>query len=162
MNKIIAYINDNYIELKKDNKYYKIITDSISSGNIINHKLFQEELSKTKLFNTLLTNNITLYLNQEITEKEEFYYKIIFEDLNCTKTILKTTKHKLENNTLIENKPYLIIYNENKYNYINENLLLPYLKLYKIKKLKILSSHKIKENNYCKYYYYNDIDYYFL
>ena len=162
MNKIYCYLNDNYIQIKKNKEITKITTDSIKNGDIIDSINFIKDIKKEKLFNTILTNKITIYLNHEISEKDIMYYKNIFEDLNCTKINILSTTNKLDTPTLIKCGKNYIIYLNNNYTLLEENYLKNYLEINKIKEIKVISDINLKENKKCKYYYYNNSENFFL
>ena len=162
MNKIKCYINSNYIDILKNNKLLHIETNSINDGEIINSALFLSDIRKHKIFSNIFTYNIDIYLNHKIQEKDIFYYKNIFDELNCTKVSIYDTSKKLTSPTLINSNNYYIIYYKNNYYNILPELLDYFLKVYNIKSLKVISNTKLKNNNICKYYYYNNYDNYFL
>ena len=162
MNKIKIYINDNYINLLKNNKVYHLILRSINSSNITNSSLFIKEIKKYNILPKLLTYSLELLLNKVIEEKDIIYYKAIFDELNCNKLNIYSTSKYLDNNTLIVNSDNYILYTNNKYNYIEKDLLTSYINYYDISKLKVISYNKIKPINKVKIYYYNDIDTYFF
>lgn len=162
MNKIICYINDNYIDIKKNKKICHYITSSIKNGDIINSKLFIKEFKNKNIFSNILTSEITLYFNHIILEKDLYYYKSIFDELNCTKINIYDTSKKLTSPTLIaNNNNYIIYYNNDFYNII-PNFLESFLSINNIKVLKIISNKKILNLSNVKYYYYNNFQSYFL
>ena len=162
MNKIICYINSNYIDINKDNNIIHIITNSIKDGDIINKELFINEIKNKKIFSNIITNKVDIYLNHIIEEKDNIYYKYIFEDLNSNNINIYDTSNKLISPTLINNNNYYILYNKKRYYNIIPELLNDYLKLFKINELRIISNNKIPSNNKIKYYYYNYINNYFI
>ena len=162
MNKIICYLNSNYIDIKKNNKIYHIISDSIINGDIKNSKLFIKDIKNKKILSNIFTNNIEIYLNKNIEEKDLLYYKNIFEDLNCNKIDICSTSNKLKNDTLIECYPIYILYHNDNYIFLDNYILEYYLSINDINKLKIISLNKLKDNKNCKYYYYNNPTSYFI
>ena len=162
MNKIICYINSNYIDIKKDNNIKHIITKSISDGDIINKELFINDIKNKKIFSNILTNKVDIYLNHSIEEKEIYYYKNVFEELNCNEINILDTSKKLISPTLINSSSIYILYYKNNYYKIIPELLNQYLKLNKITNLKVISDNKLPLNNKVKYYYYNNSNNYFI
>lgn len=162
MNKIICYINSNYIQIQKNNNITTINSNSIVNGEVIDSKIFKKEMKSTKLFNSLFCNEVEIMLNKEIKEKDKLYYELIFEDLNCNNITITSTKDKLDNKTLIFCSPIYILYFKSRFIKLEEELLEYYLKIHKINKLKIISSEKLKDNKNCKYFYYNNSDNYFF
>ena len=161
MIKHICYINNNYIDIKA-NKIYHFISSSIKNGLITNREEFITDFKNTIKSKNILATSIRVLLNKEITESDILYYNSIFEELNYIKTEVLSTSNYLENNTIIINGNDYILFHNNKFNYFNKNMLEPYLTNLNINKLKILSTEKLKENKNCKYYYYNNIDNFFI
>ncbi len=162
MNKIICYINNNYIDIKKNNNYFHIILDSINNDDIINSKNFIKNIKNYNLFSDIIINYISIYLNHEIKEKDIIYYKTIFDELNCSNIKIYSTKNKLTSPTLINNNEYYILYYKDKYIKLLPKYLPYFLKINNIKILKIISKTKLKNNSNTKYYYFNNPDNYFL
>ena len=162
MNKIICYLNDNYIDIKKNNKIYHIVMNSIKNGDITNKKSFIKEIKKYNLFSNIINNYIIFYINKLITEKDDVYYTQLFEELNSSNIKIYSTKDKLLSPTLINNLNNYILFYDNNYLKINKCDLHYFLKKYNIKNLNILSSTNIEEINNIKYYYYNNFNTYFL
>lgn len=162
MNKIICYINSNYIDIKKDGKLYHIISDSIECGDIINSNNFIKNIKSKKIFSLIVANSIELLLNHDITEKDKLYYKNIFEELNCNKIKVSNTKEKLDGTVLINNYPLYIIYHNNKYYNVIPDLLDAYYNYLNISNIKIISLSKIENNKKIDYYYYNNPSTYFI
>ena len=160
MIKYKAYINNNYIQIKNKD-ITKIISESIISGKIINKELFIKDYKKYIKDKNILSTEINIYLNKVIDDQDIIYYKYIFEELGFTNINILSTSNILDDNTLIYNDIY-IIYHNNTYYYIYPFLLNDFLKTKNINKLKIISNHNIKENDFCKFYYYRNIDDYFL
>ena len=158
MNKIICYLNSNYINIYIKNKKYHIICESIYEGNITNKNLFISELKCKKIFSNFFTNSVDIYLNHIIEEQDIIYYKLIFEDLNCSNINIMDTSKKFISPTLINSNNIYILYYNNDYYRIIPKLLSEYLKVFNIKYLRIISNTKIKNNNRIKFYYYNNID----
>ena len=155
MNKINCYINDDYIDVKKANKYIHLNLKCIKDNNVVDSNCFIKELRKTKLFSGLISNNVIVYFNRKINEIDEYFYQSIFYELNCNKVTLLDTSKKLQSPTLIANKKYILFYNNNYY-FFEQEMLNTYLEYYNIDKLRIISKTKIKHNNKCKYFYYNN------
>ena len=162
MNKIICYINNNYIDIKKNNKIHHIILDSIKNDDIINSKSFINEIKKYNIFTSIINNNIDIYFNHKILEKDIYYYKSIFDELNCLNINIHDTSNKLISPTLINNNKYFIIYFKNNYIKLLNKYLPYFLEMNNIKELKIISTSKIDEYPTTKYYYYNNSNNYFL
>jgi len=162
MNKIKCYINDNYIDVFKNNKIIHLCLNSIDTGNIIDYKTFIKEIKKDKIFSSILTYSLELYLNKKVLEEDIIYYKIIFEELNCKNIVVESTDKYLENNTLIVNNKYYILYTNKVFYYIEYPLLKFYTNYFNIKKLKIISNIKLKEIDNVKFYYFNYPDNYFI
>ncbi len=154
MNNIKCYINDNYIDIKTNLNKYHIKSSSIKNGNINNCKLFIKDIKKQKIFNTIISCKVIIYLNKIIEEKDYIYYTYIFEQLNCNKVLLEDTTNHFEGPTLIVNDEYILFYND-KYYMFDPMYLNEYINVFNIPNLRILSNKKIKHNNKCKYYYYN-------
>ena len=162
MNRIICYINNNYIDIKSNNKINHIVLNSINNNDIINSKKFINDIKKYHIFSNIINNEIDLYLNHIIYEMDIFYYNLIFEELNCTKINIYNTSKMLTSPTLIDNiDHYIVYYNDNYYN-ILPNYLPYFIDINKIKILKIISNKKIDNNNNIKYYYFNNYNNYFL
>lgn len=162
MNKIECYINDNYIEIKKKSNKYHINTDSISNGDIVNKNDFINIIKNNKIFSNIISYKLDIYLNHKISERDNIYYKDVFDELNCNSITINDTSNKLENKTIINCSNYYILYYNNNYYYIIKDLLGCYLNYYKIDELKIISNERIKEIKKIKYYYYNNSDKYFI
>ena len=156
MNKIVCYINSNYIDINKNNDNYHIISSSVLDGDIINKELFIKDMKSKKLFSNIMSNKLILYLNHIITEKDKMYYKDIFEELNCNNINILDTSQKLISPTLINSYTYYTLYFNNNYYNIIPELLEYYLKLFKINSLRIISKDKLSEIKSIKYYYYKD------
>ena len=162
MNKIICYINSNYIDIKKDNKIYHIISNSIEKGEIINSSLFINDLKSKRIFTSIISYELELYINYLVNEKERIYYNSIFYELNCSKIKIYPTSNKMNKDTLINCYPLYIIYYKHNYYYVNSSKIDTFVKAYKVSKLNVLSDKKINECNSCRYYYYNNYETYFL
>src|SRR5574344_583085 len=161
-NNHLAYLNDNYLQIKIKDKITKIITPSIACGQIINHQQFIIDFQNNLHIKNYLATNITITINEEITEAIQDYYKNIFEELNYIKINLISVKKKMENNTSIVNHNYYIILHDNVLYQIYDFLLDTYLLFFHINKLKIISTNKLKNNDNCKYFYYSNSDNYFF
>jgi len=155
MNKIICYINDNYIDIKKDNHIYHILSNSIIDGNIVDSKKFINDIKKNRLFNNILSQSIDIYLNKNIYEETCVYFNFIFQELNCNKINIYNTKSKIDNNTLIDNGSKYILYKDDYYIFDKEMLLI-YINYFKINNLKVITNKKLIPYNKCKYLYYNN------
>ena len=161
MNKIICYINDNYIDIKKNNLIYHKVLESLKNGHIIDTKLFIKELEKTKLFNSILTNNIEVFVNKKIIDEDIVLYKYIFNELNESSVVVSDTRSKLQDYTLIDNGENYILFIGEYYEF-NKLFLYLYIDYFNIEKLKIISSKKIVDYNLCKYLYFNNFNTYFI
>ena len=111
MLKHICYLNDNYIDIKTTTLNH-FISDSIANGEIINRDKFISDFKHNIKKQSILTKTIKVLLNKEIKESDILYYTSIFEELNYNKTILVSTNHYLENDTLIPNSNYYILYHK--------------------------------------------------
>lgn len=151
------YINNDYFYL--DNK--KIKCPYIKNGTITNKDDFILFYKKNVKNHHIIRKNLDVYLNQDILEKDIYYYKLIFEELDYFNISIKDTKEILEDNTLINNDTYYILLHNNIYYCINTFILETYLKKLKVKKLKIIGC-ELLHNNYCKYYYYQEGDNYVM
>ncbi len=161
MNKIICYINNNYIDIKKNNIINHIVLNSIDNDDIINSNNFINDIKKYNIFSNIISNTVDIYLNHEILEKDKLYYKSIFDELNSIINIYDTS-NKLISPTLINNDKYYIIYYKNKYIKLLPKYLPYFLEINNIKELKIISSTKLDTFSTTKYYYYNNSNNYFL
>ena len=161
MNKHLAYINDNYIQIKtKEVLLYYF--NSINNSNITNKEEFIKEYKEKIKNRNLINTNIDILLNKDIKEKDIYYYKDIFEDLNYNIINILSTRPYLNNDTLIINKDIYILFHNEKYYYIYPFLLESFIKIKDIKKIKIISNNKLNNNNDCKYYYYANPNNYFI
>ena len=157
----LLYINDNYFQIKT--KEIKLIeSSSIQDGEIINREQFIKDYKNNIKDKKIISNGIKILLNKEIKEKDLLYYSSIFEELNYSKILIESTNKYLENDILIPNQNIYIIYHNNCYYYLYPFLLEAFIKNENIIKLKILSNIKLKNNNYCKYYYYANNENYFI
>ena len=161
MIKHLCYINDNYLDLKANKKYH-YITTSIKDGLVNNRELFIKDFKNNIKIKNILATSIKILLNKEISESDILYYTSIFEELNYLKIELSSTKNILENNTLIINNNNYILYNNGNYYYFEKNMLDSYLNKLNINKLKIISKEKLNSNDNCKYYYYNNVEDFFI
>ena len=161
MNKIICYINDNYIDIKKNNSIYHKELKSLKNGHVIDAKLFIKELEKTKIFSNIISSNIYVLLNKNICDEDKIIYKYIFNELNESNVKVGDTKHKLSQFSLIDNGDNYVLYTD-KYINFNKSFLYLYINHFNIKKLKVISNKKIVNNSKCKYLYYNNFDTYFI
>jgi len=162
MNKIICYFNSNYIDINKNGKIIHIVSNSIVEGDIVNKVLFISDIRKYKIFSNILSNNVDIYLNHNIQEKDDIYYKSVFEELNCNLIRLFDTSKKIISPTLINsNNMYILFYKDRYYKIIPE-LLTSYLQHFNIDNLRIISKTRLPLNNKSKYYYYNYKDNIFI
>ena len=161
MIKQTCYINDNYIELKAKNNYH-FISSSIKDGLIIERESFIKDFKNNIKMKNILATSIKILLNKDISESDILYYTSIFEELNYIKIDLSSTKTSLENDSLLINNNKYILYHNNKYYYFEKCMLELYLNKLNINKLKIISKEKLNINKSCKYYYYNNIDNFFI
>ena len=161
MNTYKAYINDDYIQIK-NKKTIKIKSDAISNGIIINRKQFIEDYKKVIKDKNFLSAAITILLNKIIDDQDIIYYTNIFEELNYSKIIIESTNNYLHNNILIPNKNIYILYINNRYYYIYPFLLNEFIKIRKIKILRIIGDNNIKISENCKCYYYSNSQNYFV
>ena len=155
MNSIICYFNSNYIDIKKNKEEKRIVSSAIRDGDIVNKDVFIKDIKKTKFFSNILTNNVIIYLNHLIEEKDQIYYKFVFEDLNCNIIKIFDTSKMLISPTLINSNNIYILFYKNKYYKIIPELLNDYINLYNIEELKIISKNKISCKSNARYYYYN-------
>ena len=162
MNKIICYINNNYIDIKKNNNINHIELDSIKNDDIINYNKFIKDIKKYNIFSNIIAYQVDIYLNHKILEKDIYYYKLIFEDLNCYKVNIYDTSKLLISPTLIDNNEYYILFYKNNYIKLLPKYLSHFLEINKIKELKIISNNTLINNSKTKCYYYNNINNYFL
>ena len=161
MNKIKCYINKNYIDVKNNKSYQHIVLDSIQD-DIVDSSDFIHNIKKYKLFSPIISNEIDIYLNHKIQEKDIFYYSKIFEELNCYKVNLCDTSKLILSPTLIDNDNYYIIFYEDNYMKIQPKYLPYFLEANNIKYLRIISDNRLIKNNKVKYYYYSNSNTYFL
>ena len=161
MNKHYAYINDNYFQIKIKNT---IIFESkaIKDGIIINKEQFINDYKKNINNKNLFSISIDILLNKVVTEQDIYYYNNIFEELNYSNINILSTSKYLDNNVMIPNNNIYIIYNNKKYYYIYPFLLDYFLLIKNIKTLKIISKKTINKSSNCKYYYYANIDNFFI
>jgi hypothetical protein len=161
MIKHICYINSNYLIIKTD-KIHKLTSLSILNGNIINKDLFINDYKSVIKTKNILSTSLTILMNKYPLESDIMYYTNIFEELNYTQVNINSTSKSLENDTLIPNDLYYIIYHNKEYNNIYKYLLDDYLLNNNITKLKVISCLKLPKNNQCKYYYYSNSNNYFI
>ena len=161
MSKFIAYINDNKIQIKSNN-IVEFSSNGIDNGNIINKEVFIKDYKTNIRINNIFANEIDILLNKDINEIDKIYYNYVFEDLNYNKINIYNTKKYLDNNSLIINKDYYIILHNNNYYYIYPYLLYEFLNIKNINKVKVIGNKIIKDNNNCRFYYYNNFNNYFL
>ena len=162
MNRIKCYFNSNYVDIKQENDIIHIISNSIEDGDIIDKKQFIKDIKLKKIFSNIFSNNIDIYLNHLIQEKDIIYYNSVFEELNCSKINIFDTSSKLKSPTLINATSNYILYFNNKYYVITPKILNTTLKLFKIKEIGVISKEKIPKNKDIKYYYYNYKNSYFI
>ena len=162
MNSIICYINNNYIDINKNNKIKHITLNCIRNEDIVDSKQFINEIKKYNIFSNIVSNKVEIYLNHKIKEKDLFYYKNIFEELNCYNIIINDTSKKLISPTLINNTEYYILFYNNEYLIIKPDNLPYFLNYYNIKKIKIISNNKEIPKTNTKYYFYNNPTTYFI
>jgi hypothetical protein len=162
MIKHIAYLNDNYMQVKINNNVKEFTSKGILNGQIINKDIFINDFTKKIKILNFWSTVITLYLNKDITEEDNYYYKMIFEELNYIKLNLCSTKYKLSNNSLIINGDKYILYNNSKYIYIDQDYLKDYIDNLKIKSIRIIGSKIINLPHNIKSYYFDDFSHYFL
>lgn len=161
MLKHICYLNDNYIDIKTTTLNH-FISDSIANGEIINRDKFISDFKHNIKKQSILTKTIKVLLNKEIKESDILYYTSIFEELNYNKTILVSTNHYLENDTLIPNSNYYILYHNKEYINITKEYLSEILNIFHISKLRIISNKLLSNNKLCKYFYYNNSEKFFF
>lgn len=161
MNNHTIYINDDYFQIKTNN-IKTIKTNSIDNSEIIDKEGFIRDYKKNIKNNGIIAKKVTILLNKIIVEKDILYYTNIFEELNYSKIELQSTNKYLEDNTIIPNKEMYIIYFENQYYYIYPFLLQCFIQLKNIYKLKVLSNIQLGDNPNCKYYYYSNIENFFI
>ena len=162
MNKIICYFNSDYVDIKINSSIIHIISNSIFEGDIVNKELFIKDIKQKKIFSNIFNNRVYIYLNHYVQEKDEIYYKSIFEELNCKYIKLFDTSKQLVSPTLINSNDFYILFYDNKYHKILPKVLNSILKIYKIHELRIISKEKLPLNKNTKYYYYNYNDNYFI
>ena len=158
MNRIILYFLDDYVYIKKDNELIKYKSSSIDNGEIINSKNFITELKKEKILKSFFNRNIIIILNIVITEKEELYYKSIFEDLLYVNIKVLSSSKLIDDNTLIEYLNSYILYKDNKFYNIDKSFINYYIDVFNINSIKVLSDNKNFKNIKCKVYYYKNIN----
>ena len=161
MNKIKCYINNNYIDIKTNKSYQHIVLDSIKD-DIVDSSNFIHNIKKYKLFSPIISNEVDIYLNHKIQEKDILYYTKIFEELNCYKIKIHDTTKLLISPTLIDNNDYYIIFYNDNYIKLLPKYLPYFLDINKIKSLRIISLNRLIKNNKVKYYYYSNSNTYFL
>ena len=162
MNKIIFYFNSNYVDIKRNNKLSHIISNSIKEGDIVNKELFIKDIKDKKIFSSILSSNVDIYLNHIIEEKDILYYKNIFEELNCNQINIQDTSKKLTSPTIINSDNIFILYYKNNFYKIIPELLDAYLNLFDIKDLKVISNTRLLDISGVRIYYYNYNNEYFL
>ena len=159
MNKISIYFNDNT---------YQVITNKISSftsnyvldSNIQDKnnflKEFKENNKQNKFMSTIVPYNLDIYLNFPITEKDNFYYLDIFEELNFNKIKLKYITELLDSKTyLISNYNSLYIIYKNNTIKIYKYLLREFINKKYFKKL-YLFGNNINNLDYSKIYIFSN------
>ena len=160
MNKITCYFNSNYVDINKNSKIIHIVSNSIKEGDIVNKDLFINEIKRKKIFSSILTSSVEIYLNHNISEKDEIYYKYIFDEFNCNQIKILDTSKKLISPTLINSYDMYILYYKNKYYKIIPELLDNYLDILNIKELRVISKVKIPICKTDSYYYNYKNDYF--
>ena len=162
MNKIIFYFNSNYVDIKRNNKLSHILSNSIKEGDIVNKELFIKDIKDKKIFSSILSSNVDIYLNHIIEEKDILYYKNIFEELNCNQINIQDTSKKLTSPTIINSDNLFILYYKNNFYKVLPELLVAYLNLFNISDLKVISNTRQIEIKGVRIYYYNYSNEYFL
>jgi hypothetical protein len=162
MIKHIAYLNDNYMQIKINNQVKEFKSSGIAYGQIISKDKFISDFAKKIKILNFWSTTMSLYLNKDITEEDNIYYKMIFDELNYVKLTLLSTKNKLNNNTIIVNKDRYILYSNSNYIYIDKPLLNNYLEELKIAKIKVIGPKLDNMAKNIKLYYFDNYNNYFL
>ena len=159
MNKISIYFNDNTYQIIT-NKIYSFLSNYIKDSDIQDKhsflKEFKEYNKQEKFMSNIVPYNLDIYLNFPITEKDNFYYLDIFEELNFNKIKLKYITELLDSKTyLLSNYNSLYIIYKNNTIKIYKYLLREFINKKYFKKL-YLFGNNINNLDYSKIYIFSN------